>query len=90
METVTVSSKGQIVIPKALRKAFDIVRGTQFVISAEGDGIRLRPASIFKPTRAADGLGLLAGKGRKQLDDEQTKRAIAVMLAKRDRGAKAR
>ncbi|MES2561807.1 MAG: AbrB/MazE/SpoVT family DNA-binding domain-containing protein, partial [Pseudomonadota bacterium] len=52
METVTVSSKGEIVIPKALRKAFAIVPGTQFVISAEGDGIKLRPASIFRPTRA--------------------------------------
>ncbi|MFN0318014.1 MAG: AbrB/MazE/SpoVT family DNA-binding domain-containing protein [Burkholderiales bacterium] len=90
METVRVSSKGQIVIPKALREAFDIVPGTQFVISAEGDEIRLRPAPAFSPTRVAEGLGLLAKKGRKRLDEVVTKRTIGAMLAKRDRATKAK
>jgi AbrB family looped-hinge helix DNA binding protein len=90
METVKVSSKGQIVIPKELRDAFDIVPGTQFVISADGDEIRLRPAPAFTRTRAADGLGLLARKGRGQLSDEEVQRRIAAQLGKRDRATKTR
>jgi AbrB family looped-hinge helix DNA binding protein len=85
METVKVSSKGQIVIPKALRDEFAIVPGTEFVISAEGDEIRLRPAPSVKPTKAIDGLGLLARKGRKRMREDETRAAIGALLAKRDR-----
>ena len=90
METVKVSSKGQIVIPKLLRDAFAIVPGTQFVISAEGDEIRLRPAPALHPTRVIDGLGLLARKGRKKMSEEDTKNAIRSLLAKRDRRTRTR
>ena len=88
METVKVSSKGQIVIPKSLRDEFAIVPGTQFVISAEGDEIRLRPAPSVKRTRAIDGLGLLARKGRRRMRDEETRAAIGALLAKRDRSTR--
>jgi AbrB family looped-hinge helix DNA binding protein len=90
METVKVSSKGQIVIPKSLRDAFAIVPGTRFVISAEGDEIRLRPAPAAKPTKAIDGLGLLARKGRKPMRDDATRAAIGSLLAKRDRSTQTR
>lgn len=39
METVKVSSKGQIVIPKALREAGHIQAGTELIISAIADGL---------------------------------------------------
>lgn len=90
METVKVSSKGQIVIPKSLRDAFAIVPGTRFVISADGDEIRLRPAPALNPTRVIDGLGLLARKGRKKMSEEDTKNAIGSLLAKRDRSTRTR
>jgi AbrB family looped-hinge helix DNA binding protein len=90
METVKVSSKGQIVIPKALRDAFAIVPGTRFVISAEGDEIRLRPAPSVNPTRAIDGLGLLARKGRKRMREDETRAAIAALLLERDRKTRAK
>ena len=88
METVKVSSKGQIVIPKSLRDVFAIVPGAQFLISADGDEIRLRPAPALNPTRVIDGLGLLARKGRKKMSEEDTKNAIGAVLAKRDRGTR--
>lgn len=90
METVKVSSKGQIVIPKALRDAFAIVPGTEFVISAEGDEIRLRPAPSVSSTRAVDGLGLLARKGRKRMREDETRAAIGALLGKRDRNTRTR
>lgn len=44
METVRVSSKGQIVIPKSLRAAFHIEAGSELAIFAKGDEIHLRQA----------------------------------------------
>ncbi len=90
METVRVSSKGQIVIPKALREAGHIKAGTELIISAIADGFMLTPARRIKPTRVADGLGMLAKPDRKKLSDAEVKRRIGVMLRTRDEAAKTR
>jgi AbrB family looped-hinge helix DNA binding protein len=61
METVRVSSKGQIVIPKSLRAAFHIETGSELAIFVERDEIHLRQAEQrFARTDVAAGLGLLA------------------------------
>lgn len=44
METVKPSSKGQVVIPKSIRDAFHLHAGDEFVVTAVGGEIRLRPA----------------------------------------------
>jgi len=80
METVKVSSKGQIVIPKALREAGHIQAGTELIISAIAGGLMLTPAQRIKPTKVADGLGMLAKAGRKKLSDAEVKRRIGTML----------
>lgn len=43
--TVSFSVKGQIVIPRWLRKQFDIVEGTRAVVWPEGDRIVLQPVN---------------------------------------------
>ena len=90
METVKVSSKGQIVIPKALREAGHIQAGTELVISAIADGLMLTPAQRIKPTKVADGLGMLAKPDRKKLSDAEVKRRIGAMLKIRDEATKTR
>jgi AbrB family looped-hinge helix DNA binding protein len=66
MTTVRVSSKGRIVIPRALRAAFHIEAGSELAIFAEGDKIHLRQTEQrFPRTEVAAGLGLLARPGRK-------------------------
>ena len=52
METVKVSSKGQIVIPKALREAGHIQAGTEVIISAIADGLMLTPAQRSNQPRS--------------------------------------
>lgn len=42
-ETVAFSSKGQVVIPRRLRKKFGILQGTKAVVEAKDDSIILRP-----------------------------------------------
>ena len=81
METVRVSSKGQIVIPKSLRAAFHIEAGSELAIFAEGDEIHLRQAEhCFAHSTPAKGLGMLAKPGRQALSDVEIKRAVGEML----------
>lgn len=85
METVRVSSKGQIVIPKRLRAAFHIEAGSELVVSAEGDEIRLRQVEHrFPRTEIAAGLGLLAKAGRTAPSDSDLKRMIGTHLKQRN------
>ena len=43
LETVWVTTKGQVVIPLRLRKQFDIEDGTKAVVQATPEGILLKP-----------------------------------------------
>jgi len=88
METVKLSSKGQIVIPKQIRQAQHLAAGTEFFVSCVEGEIRLAPAPAFPKTRVEDGLGMLARKGRRQLSDEETRRAVGVMLKRHDEASK--
>ena len=90
METVKVSSKGQIVIPKALRESRHIKTGTEFVISTVGDELRLTPAPAFEKTSLKNAAGILHRPGRKYLGEEKTKRAIGKMIETLDKVTKAR
>lgn len=88
METVRVSSKGQIVIPKSLRAAFHIETGSELAIFAEGDEIHLRQAEQrFVRTAPAVGLGLLAKPGRRAPADADIKHTVGEMLKRRNAAA---
>lgn len=85
METVRVSSKGQIVIPKSLRAAFHIEAGSELAIFAEGDEIHLRQAEQrFTRTDVAGGLGLLSKPGRQAPAETDIKRAIGARLKQKN------
>lgn len=57
METSKLSSKGQIIIPKAVREAHHWWAGMEFVVESSGDGVILRPRKPFPTTRLEDGVG---------------------------------
>lgn len=59
MATVTVSDKGQVVIPAAIRHRLGIEPGTKLDFELEGDTIRVRPLRAISRTRPEDGYGLL-------------------------------
>ena len=88
METVKLSSKGQIVIPKEIREAKHFTAGTEFLVSCVEREIRLTPAPVFPRTKVENGLGMLAKKGRRRLSDDDTRRAIGGMLKERDEATK--
>ncbi|NJD76770.1 MAG: AbrB/MazE/SpoVT family DNA-binding domain-containing protein [Candidatus Methanoperedens sp.] len=46
METITISSKGQIVIPTKIRKQFGLKKGEKLIIKVEDRNIKLIPKTV--------------------------------------------
>jgi AbrB family looped-hinge helix DNA binding protein len=58
-DTIYFTVKGQVVIPRWLRKEFDIEKGTRAIVQATPDGILLKPVTAAMIER---GFGLLKRK----------------------------
>jgi AbrB family looped-hinge helix DNA binding protein len=61
--TTTVSTKGQVILPKELRDRRHWPAGTQFVVEETKDGVLLKPVRRFPPTRHEDVAGMLKYDG---------------------------
>lgn len=61
--TTTVSTKGQVILPKAIRGRRHWHAGTRLVVEDTPDGVLLNAAPLFKPTRSEDVFGMLTYKG---------------------------
>ncbi len=61
--TATVSTKGQVVLPSAIRRKMGWEAGTRLVVEDTPGGVVLRPAQAFAETRPEDVFGCLAGEG---------------------------
>ena len=72
-ETITFTTKGQVVIPRKFRKAFEIEKGTKAAVMATPEGILLKPITraYIRSLR-----GSLKGKGvlKALLADRQQER----------------
>lgn len=67
-DTVWFTTKGQVVIPRRLRKLFHIEDGTRAIVTATDEGILLKPVTVAMIER---GFGLLKRKpGDKPLAEE--------------------
>lgn len=62
--TTTVSTKGQVILPKAIRQQRHWDAGTRLVVEDTPDGVLLKAAPLFPPTRPEDVFGSLAYSGR--------------------------
>ena len=86
MEKTRLSTKGQIVLPKAVRSSKAWQPGTEFSVEETSDGILLRPIGRFKKSALDEVAGVLRYKGRPKTVG-QMNRAIAREVALRhDRG----
>jgi AbrB family looped-hinge helix DNA binding protein len=61
--TTIVSSKGQAVIPKHVRKALGIVPGARIDFIVEGETARIVPVRTGASASVEDGFGMLKYKG---------------------------
>jgi AbrB family looped-hinge helix DNA binding protein len=57
METTTLPSKGQIIVPKVIRDVHAWKPGTELVVEDKPDGLLLRPRKDFPATRLDDVAG---------------------------------
>jgi AbrB family looped-hinge helix DNA binding protein len=85
MLTVTVSDKGQVVIPVEIRRRLGITPGCQLDFSLEGNVIHAEVKRQIMQTKAEDGFGMLVCKrpGARRLADFDV--AAAMRDAEGDR-----
>ncbi len=61
--TTTISTKGQVILPKAIRRALRWEAGMRLVVENTLEGVLLKPMPVFVETRTEDVFGRLACNG---------------------------
>ena len=82
METTKLSTKGQLILPKPIRDKHRWGAGTEFLVEETPDGILLRQARPFPPTRLEDVIGCLKYRGKAKTIEEMD-RGIAKAIKER-------
>jgi AbrB family looped-hinge helix DNA binding protein len=82
--TTTVSTKGQVILPKAVREQRRWEAGTRLTVENTDDGVLLKAAPLFAPTEIDAVCGSLAFEG-KALTIEAMDAAIAAEARRRAR-----
>jgi len=68
--TTTISTKGQVVLPRAIRERRRWPAGTRLIVEDTDEGVLLTPAPAFPPTRPRDVFGSLRSSGPPKTLDE--------------------
>lgn len=84
--TTTVSTKGQVILPKVIRERRRWTPGTRLVVEDTPDGVLLKAAPLFAPSRPEDVAGMLAYRGPAKTLDEMDAAITAEAKARRARG----
>jgi AbrB family looped-hinge helix DNA binding protein len=66
----TVSTKGQVILPVEIRRHRHWDAGTRLMVEDTPQGVLLKPAPLFPPTRPKDVFGSLPHKGPPKTLDE--------------------
>ncbi len=61
MQTTTLTSKGQVTIPRDVRQHFGLTQGMALIFEIEGDHIALRPARASRQAEVS-GFGLIKSR----------------------------
>jgi AbrB family looped-hinge helix DNA binding protein len=65
MDTTKLSSKGQVVLPSAVRKAKAWRPGQELAVESTAEGVLLKPLKPFAPTRLEEVAGCVGYRGRR-------------------------
>jgi AbrB family looped-hinge helix DNA binding protein len=83
--TTLVSTKGQVILPKAIRDQRRWSAGTRLTVEETVDGVLLRAAPLFPVTTIDEVVGILRHQGKPlSLDDMDA--AVAAEAGRRARG----
>lgn len=86
MAAVSVTSKGQVTIPKRVRKALGITPGTKVEFDVEGGGARLTVVKVAKPSDVASGPAILGYSGPRIPNDQLDGGVATKRASRRARG----
>ncbi len=85
--TTTVSTKGQVILPKAIRQRRDWEAGTRLIVEETPDGVLLKRAPAFAPTPQGSAFGILPYRGKPKTLEEMD---AGVMAEAKRRYARSR
>lgn len=85
METTKLSSKGQVIIPKAFRSHLHWEPGLELAVIDTGDGLLLKPKVPFTPSGLSDVFGMFKGRVKPKTDEE-IQAALAQDMRRKWRG----
>jgi AbrB family looped-hinge helix DNA binding protein len=83
--TTTVSTKGQVILPKTIRQRRDWEAGTRLIVEDTPEGVLLKQAPAFAPTQPADVFGMLPFGGAPKTLEEMDAGVLAEALRRHDR-----
>ena len=80
------SEDRQVILPKAIRERRNWAPGTRLVVEETADGVLLKMAPVFAPTRPEDVAGMLAYRGPPKTLEEMDAAITAEVKRRRARG----
>ena len=80
--TTTLSTKGQVILPKSVRQHCDWGPGTKLEVEETADGVMLRRAPLFTPTDMESVFGVLKSN-RPPMSIEEMDAAVAAEARRR-------
>jgi AbrB family looped-hinge helix DNA binding protein len=83
--TTTVSTEGQVILPKTIRQRKHWAPGTRLVVEDTPDGVLLKAAPVFALTRPEDVAGMLAYRGPPKTLEEMDAAITAEVKRRRAR-----
>jgi AbrB family looped-hinge helix DNA binding protein len=86
METTTLSTKGQIVLPKAIRDSRALKAGTEFIVEDTQDGILLRPKRRVPRKTLDEVFGMLKWKGKPATLADMDRAIEEAVIERHERG----
>ena len=83
--TTVVSTKGQVILPKPIRDSKGWGAGKELIVEETRDGVLLRAARPFAPTKPEEVFGSLSHHG-KRLSDQDIEKALRAAAKRRYAG----
>ncbi|MDE0680619.1 MAG: AbrB family transcriptional regulator [Gammaproteobacteria bacterium] len=68
--TTTVSTKGEVVLPKAVRRAMGWEAGKKLIVHQTHESVVLKPFPVFAPTKTSEVFGCLKYSGAPKTVEE--------------------
>lgn len=84
--TTTLSTKGQVILPKAIREQRHWKAGTRLTVEDTAEGVLLKPAPEFAPTRPDQAFGILKYEGPPKTIEEMDAAITAEVKRRHARG----